>query len=102
MAGRSRACARVRRGKNGLVISNAGNSTKDITDDTARELKKLAAHLRAHLQLIPGYPPLARILGLPCQANIVEEAKNLIGLSNGIHSDPQQTGPKGRLAGRKR
>src|SRR5207302_4876516 len=73
----------------GSVISNPGNSTKDVMDDAARELKRLAAHLRAHLSLISCYPRSARIFRLPCQANIDQAMRNLIGLSNGIHSDPQ-------------
>jgi hypothetical protein len=72
----------------GSVISNPCNSTNAVMDDTARELKKLAAHLRAHLSLIPCYPRSARIFRLPSQANIDQAMRNLIGLSNGIHSDP--------------
>jgi hypothetical protein len=52
-------------------------------------LRKLASHLRAHLSLIPCYPVLARMFSLACQVNIDQAMRNLIGLSNGIHSDPQ-------------
>jgi hypothetical protein len=44
--------------------ASADNSTKEIMDDTQRELKKLTGHLRAHLSLIPFYPVSARIFGL--------------------------------------
>jgi hypothetical protein len=71
------------------VISNPGNSPEDVMNDTVRELRKLASHLRAHLSLIPCYPVSARMFSLPCQVNIDQAMRNLIGLSNGIHSDPQ-------------
>ena len=74
----------------GKVIYNPGNSAKDIMDDTARELRKLASHLRAHLSLIPCYDISARIFGLPRRVHIDNAMRNLIGVSNGIHDDPQR------------
>jgi hypothetical protein len=73
----------------GNVIFNPGVSSTDAMDDTARELRKLASHLRAQLGLIPYYDISARIFSLPCRTNINIAMRNLIGLSNGVHSDPQ-------------
>ena len=67
------------------VISNPGVPTKDVMDETSRELRKLASQLRSHLYLIPCYPVMAGIFRLPLPAEILAASKALIGLSNGVH-----------------
>jgi hypothetical protein len=67
------------------VIFNPGLSPKDVNDETARELRKLASQLPPHLYLIPRYPVMARIFGLPVLAEILAASKAMMGLSNGVH-----------------
>jgi hypothetical protein len=67
------------------VISNPGVPTKDVMDETSRELRKLASQLRSHLYLIPCYPVMAGIFRLPLPAEILAASKALIGLSNRVH-----------------
>jgi hypothetical protein len=66
-------------------IFNPGLGQKDVMDETARELRKLAAQLRYHLNLIPLYTVTARIFRLPFRAEILAASKALKGLANGIH-----------------
>jgi hypothetical protein len=60
------------------VIFNPGTFAKDVMDDTAQELRKLASHLRAHLSLIPRYDIAARIFGLRSRHDIYEATRCLI------------------------
>ncbi len=75
----------------GNVIYNPGVPTRDVMDETSRELRKLASQLRSHLYLIPRYPLMAGIFRLPHHAGIEAASKALIGLSNGVHEAHENT-----------
>ena len=78
------------------VIYNPGVLTKEVMDETSKELRKLASQLRSHLYLIPAYPRTARIFWLPALADIHNASKALIGLANGVHEVERPDNPKSK------
>ncbi|TKB90742.1 MAG: hypothetical protein E8D40_13500 [Nitrospira sp.] len=68
------------------VIANPDVSTKEEKNETSVLLRKLSAHLHAHLYLVPWYVTTCRIFRIPSKEKLLSASKNLIGLSNGIYS----------------
>jgi hypothetical protein len=68
------------------VIHNPGVPLRDKIDEASGTLRNLSAQLHSHLFLVPRYQIVARVFGLPSRNNMLIASKNLIGLSNSLHT----------------
>ena len=66
------------------VIQNPGVPTKEVMDETSRELRKLSSQLQSHLYLVPIYGATAWVFRLPAAEKIRAASSALIGLSNSV------------------
>ncbi len=67
------------------VYSNPGSGRPEAIDEAAKVLRQQAGQLRARNRAIPWYGLWEKLRFAPKRDQVVRAAKNLIGLSNGIH-----------------
>ena len=65
------------------IYSN-GAAEIEIERKASEEFRRLSSRLNAQMYLIPCYRCTAKLFGLPSRDKVVDSAKNLIGLSNGV------------------
>jgi hypothetical protein len=66
------------------IYANPGVASSEVEKKISEELRRLSSRLNAQLYLIPCYPLVSKIFGLPAKNKVVDAASNLIGLSNGV------------------
>lgn len=70
------------------IYSNPGSAGNELENKASEELRKLSSRLNAQMYLIPGYSSISKPFRLPSKDNLVEAARDLIGLSNGVFKSP--------------
>jgi len=73
------------------VIQNPGVPSEETMHKTSQHLRMLSSQIQAHLYLVPKYKFTAFIFRLPSQKQVLEAAKNLIGLSNSVFRASENT-----------
>jgi hypothetical protein len=66
------------------VYANPGVAGNETEKKVSEALRKLSSRLNAQIYLIPCYPLVSKMFGLPSRNKVVDAASNLIGLSNGV------------------
>lgn len=73
------------------VISNPGVPKEEIIAEASNKLRTLSSEIQSHLYLVPMYEKSAKLFMLPSQENVLKASKNLIGLSNSLHTAREKT-----------
>lgn len=66
------------------IYTNPGVANVEVAKRASDELRKLSSRLNAQMYLIPSYNSAAKLFRLPSREKVVDSAKNLIGISNGV------------------
>ena len=66
------------------IYANPGVANVEVAKKASDEFRKLSSRLNAQMYLIPSYNFTAKLFRLPSREEVVDSAKNLIGLSNGV------------------
>lgn len=68
------------------VYANPVSVNSEREAKASETLRKLSSRLNAQLYLIPYYPRIYNIFGLPSKDKVLDAAKELMGLSNSVNA----------------
>jgi hypothetical protein len=76
--------------RHAYIIHNAETLPSDLQNEVFEKLRQLSGQLYADMALIPLYPILCKLFGLPDKKKIYKSAKNLIAIANWMSSNNER------------